>query len=302
MVGALALGCGSEDDGGGGGAGAGGSPSSPGSGGALVVTGGSTGSGGGSPGSGGGGMVMPGDQGSSRLGGPVMPGDPAGSGGSIGTGGSSSRPDSCGASLTGIVRDFESSHPDFEFLIESDPGIVLDTLGSDGKPVYAGEDGNPTTNGQAAFDQWYRDVAGVNQSFYLTLNLVQSAGNVYTFHDSDFFPLDGAGFGDEGNAHNYHFTFELQTEFRYNGGEIFRFVGDDDLFTFINGQLVIDLGGVHGAQEGEVDLDDQAAALGLVVGEIYPLAFFFAERHTTESNFRIETSLEFVDCGPIVVQ
>jgi fibro-slime domain-containing protein len=38
-------------------------------------------------------------------------------------------------------------------------------------------------------------------------------------------------------------------------------------------------------------------ALGLTAMGTYRLDFFWAERHLTQSNFRIDTSLEFVDCG-----
>ena len=77
-------------------------------------------------------------------------------------------------------------------------------------------------------------------------------------------------------------------------------IGDDDLFTFINGRLAIDLGGVHGPMESEIDLDARAAELGIEVGEVYSLDFFFAERHLTQSNFRIDTTIgDFVDCGTI---
>jgi fibro-slime domain-containing protein len=204
----------------------------------------------------------------------------------------------CGTSLTGTVRDFTTSHPDFEYVIAVDPGIVDASLGADDKPVYAGgPDGTATTHGPEAFDQWYRDVDGVNLSSALTIALSGGEGGVYTYDNGAFFPIDDQGFGNQGNPHNYHFTYELHTRFRYQGGEIFRFTGDDDLFTFIDGVLVIDLGGVHGAMSSEVDLDARAAELGLAVGEIYDLDVFFAERHTTESNFRIDTSLAFVDCG-----
>jgi fibro-slime domain-containing protein len=50
---------------------------------------------------------------------------------------------------------------------------------------------------------------------------------------------------------------------------------------------VIDLGGVHGAVEQEVQLN----RLGLVDGQEYDLDFFFAERHRTQSNFKITTNL-----------
>jgi fibro-slime domain-containing protein len=56
---------------------------------------------------------------------------------------------------------------------------------------------------------------------------------------------------------------------------------------FINGKLVIDLGGVHGAESATVLLD----SLGLTRGSTYPLDLFFAERHVTGSHFRVDTSL-----------
>jgi fibro-slime domain-containing protein len=91
-------------------------------------------------------------------------------------------------------------------------------------------------------------------------------------------------------------------EFKYNGGEVFTFRGDDDLWVFVNGKLGLDLGGVHGALEGTLDLDANAARLGVTPGNVYALDFFQAERHTSESNFRIETNLVFTNCDPIIVR
>lgn len=197
-------------------------------------------------------------------------------------------------SLTGTIRDFNDTHPDFESVIAFDPGIVETTLGADGKPVYAGLSGNPTTHGQAAFDQWYRDEAGVNlsQSYAITLdNTITPDPNVYTFVSSAFFPIDGQLLGNQGRPHNYHFTYELHTSFTYQGGEVFTFTGDDDLWVFINDQLVIDLGGVHGAMTDSVSLDAIAASIGIAVGGSYDFDLFFAERHTVASTFRIDTSI-----------
>lgn len=212
---------------------------------------------------------------------------PAGVGGAGGGGGGPN----CNTVLKAIVRDFSVSHPDFEYTIGDDLGIVQSMLGPDAKPVYAGNPTTPTTTGKDNFDQWYNDVPGVNMAIPTEIPLMDAGNGTYTFASNAFFPIDDQGFGNEGNIHNYHFTLEMRTQFEYKGGEVFTFTGDDDLFTYINGRLAINLGGVHGAQSSSVDLDARAAELGIVPGNKYSLDFFFAERHTSESNFRIDTTI-----------
>jgi len=189
--------------------------------------------------------------------------------------------------LTTTVRDFNASHPDFEELIQTDPGIVLSTLGGDGKPVYAGLAGNPTTSGASNFNQWYNDVAGVNLSTSYDLVLSDIGGGIYQYSNPSFFPIDGQLLGNEGRGHNYHFTLELHSQFTYQAGQTFKFTGDDDVFVFIDDELVIDLGGVHSAQSATVNLD----TLVLTAGQNYSFDLFFAERHTSESSFTMQTSI-----------
>ena len=233
------------------------------------------------------------DVGGYKLGDPITPGSaPPDAGTGVTPGG-------CGTKLLAVVRDFRADGVNFQGVIEDDRGLVNDTLGSDEKPVFAKSGATATTGGQADFDQWYRDVDGVNMPYVLYL-WFQPNGGVLTFHSTSFFPLDGKGFGNENNGHNFHFTTEVHTEFEYRGGETFHFTGDDDLWVFINKKLAIDLGGVHGAQTAQVDLDASAGTLGITKGQIYPLEFFHAERHTSESNFQVETDLAFVNCGVIV--
>lgn len=198
--------------------------------------------------------------------------------------------------LTATVRDFLDTHPDFEHAIGDDRGIVKSTLGPDDKPVYAaGDAGTLTTTGPKDFDQWYNDVPGVNETTQIQLKFetVADKPNQFRYSSSDFFPIDGQLFGNQGRPHNYHFTLEIATSFRYVGGETFTFSGDDDVWVFINRQLAIDLGGVHVRETAEVNLDDNRSRFGISVGETYPLHIFFAERHTVASDFEVDTEVAF---------
>ena len=197
--------------------------------------------------------------------------------------------------LTGTLRDFHPSHPDFENRVGDDHGIVETMLGSDDKPVYAHGGSTRTVTSPVSFFQWYHDTPGINRSapLSLTLNRTSLTPLVYSFVNNAFFPLDGQLFGDEGNNHNFHFTLELHTEVEYRGGETLSFQGDDDLLIFVAGSLVIDLGGAHPTEAATVSLD----SLGLATGTIYPLDVFFAERHTSSSTLRVETTnARFVQC------
>ncbi len=198
----------------------------------------------------------------------------------------------CGK-LTAVLRDFRSDHPDFEHLKGDDRGILMPTLGPDGKPVFAPSGSSVTVTSAATFDQWYRDTAGINLHFEQDLPMMQNPPGAITYDNQAFFPLDGMGWPNtEIYGHNFWFTTEIHTSFTYKGGEQFTFTGDDDLWIFVNNRLALDLGGVHVAETGTIDFDAAAVSLGLTLGNTYPLAVFHAERHTDQSHFKMSTTID----------
>jgi fibro-slime domain-containing protein len=197
----------------------------------------------------------------------------------------------CGELLM-TLRDFKSSHPDMQKGVGIDTGFVKPTLGTDGKPMYAPAGATSTVSGATSFNQWYRDVAGTNLTSQQTIMLVENPPGTFTYDNQQFFPLDGQGFGNESLFHNFHFTTEIHTTFTYHGGEVFQFIGDDDVFVYVNKKLVADLGGVHDPLTATVNFDARAVELGITVGGTYTLDVFHAERHTVSSTFKMVTTID----------
>jgi fibro-slime domain-containing protein len=282
-----------------------------------------------------GGIPTNGGTGAGGTGGAVIPQGGASSG-AAGTGAQpGTLCQGTGARLKAVLRDFQPTavapflaHPDFEphlmkpsasnFYNMVELGIVQRTISDEvnRKPMYAGPmTGTNTTQGSAYFPSWFTDTMNVNLSIDYYLDFVeQSPGSpIYVFDRMPFLPVDDPSpanpnscpqnalqpngkclLGNSTNymTHNYALTLEFHTKFKYTPGMRFVFAGDDDVWVFVNGQLAIDLGGIHQRTEATLNLDNA----GLTVGAEYILDFFWAERHVTASNFRVETSLDFINC------
>lgn len=180
-------------------------------------------------------------------------------------------------------------------------GMVQNRLGTNGKPV--------KVNGACQsddFSQWFvaeNLSGGYTNEICHNITLQKNEDGLYEYDTDAFFPLDSFRFLDEartirnpnytpdegadGKQHNFWFTMELSAKFEYVPGQTFYFRGDDDVWVFIDSQLVVDLGGLHMAAEGSVNLDN----LRLTAGKTYTFKLFFAERKCCHSNFRMVTSI-----------
>ena len=192
------------------------------------------------------------------------------------------------------------------------PGLVRSTLNSFGKPVWSGKiDCNigQTTHGpQYWYDTlWRTSTGGYSQSYVagatqlnhfkcLRIPLkLDAAGQYYSFESGSFFPLDTATsipfpYRPGNNAANFHFAMHAKAAFEYVPGLKFEFKGDDDVWIFIDKKLVLDIGGMHSAVAGTIDLD----VLGLVEGRSYQFDMFYNERHTVGSSISIKTTMNLV--------
>ena len=203
-----------------------------------------------------------------------------------------------------IYRDFTpATSPDFEFPFSGPgslatgvlPGIAQTFLAADQEPAFLATRSAVTS--ATTFNQWWHD-GPTNRIVLGSVTLLKQPDNSYLYNSQltpqptayvSFFPIDGRGFGNfAATGHNYHFTSELRYPFTFQGGEVLDFLGDDDLWVFINGRLAVDLGGAHNPAAGSITLTPANATLfGLTAGNTYRLDVFQAERHSTGSSYKL---------------
>lgn len=116
---------------------------------------------------------------------------------------------------------------------------------------------------------------------------------------------DGNWAAEPGGAlHNFGFTSEIRYWFKYDSAATatLDFVGDDDVWVFVNGTLALDLGGWHVPVEGSFTLDAASGSrFNLKSGSVYQIAVFQMERKKTGSTFKLTLSgfdTARSDCSP----
>ena len=133
--------------------------------------------------------------------------------------------------------------------------------------------------------------------------------------ENRFDPISGKYFGNNGNkylevvdpnqtdiAHyykntNYNLTLEGHAQFIFYEDDnlFFNFTGDDDVYLYINGVRVLDMGGGHAISKCGISLNNVKELCGLKDGQVYDFDFYYMERHGTAANFGFETNIKIVD-------
>ena len=115
---------------------------------------------------------------------------------------------------------------------------------------------------------------------------------VYRFSDDDYRPINGVLLGNENKAYNYHLTVEIDADFTYaaDAGQWFEIRCTDDAYLFVNGRLVIDLGGYGYNKAMYADME----RLGLSDGETYRVQLFHAQRQQGLAIFRLQTNMVLI--------
>lgn len=158
-------------------------------------------------------------------------------------------------------------------------GMVKSRLGSDRLPIPAFSDsesswnalhdalsinviGNDPVRETDNFYRWFHEVPGLSRRIDgRTVTFNRTAEGTYTYGGQDIYPIDdvpGIDASDiqlkdwQGQLHNFNFTAHLGfgIKVKASGNERFEFSGDDDVWVFLNNQLILDMGGLHGPISG----------------------------------------------------
>lgn len=140
-----------------------------------------------------------------------------------------------------------------------------------------------------SFSHWFQSAPNENTSKRLDIPLTRGSDGVYSYSTPDFHPIDGDLYGNNGLPHNRGLTFSVDANVSYSKctGQFFEYGGDLEAWVFVNGKLVLDMGGSPGGAKQIVDFD----RLGLTDKSTARVQIFFAQRSLVAAAFHVRTNM-----------
>ena len=151
---------------------------------------------------------------------------------------------------------------------------------------------------------------------HITLDYYENTNEVYSpwYHNEGFYPFDWSH--REHQAYDLGFGVAMEIKFTLgpdgclkNGDhQVFEFSGDDDLWVYIDDQLILDLGGDHKMTQGKIDFADKtildtttkavqdgvtrnANGFTLANKAVHTMKLFYLERGMFDSNLKFSFSM-----------
>ena len=179
----------------------------------------------------------------------------------------------------------------------AEPGFFVD---SDYSVQFGGSIGGETRNLRKVYKDYTLEFARKGDTY--TLNGVRNKDNGWvTGAGNNFYPLNSVkpSYEESETSNNYYFGMRYDVTFKigdYVGPLNYKFTGDDDLWVVLDGKkIVIDLGGIHSAATGNVDLwqyiGDKENLTEAQKQQTHTLTILYMERGAGASNCQMEFTL-----------
>lgn len=175
----------------------------------------------------------------------------------------------------------------------------------------------------------HRDATGLQNPKHGSFFPFNTLGNSVIEHTANGSDIYGIS-----TKPDYHFGMTMSAKFIQpkdgkikDNNMVFEFSGDDDVWVYIDGVLVLDIGGIHNAASGSINFADGTATVGtttknlktlfeeenktedFVSGEnrfadytMHTINFYYLERGAGDSNCKLKFNLPTVPDGSVTVQ
>ncbi|MBQ3215205.1 MAG: starch-binding protein, partial [Oscillospiraceae bacterium] len=161
----------------------------------------------------------------------------------------------------GFTTGLKGNETDANYINDSQAAIKYTPYMKEENDQWIFGDGTISLHNVNSKDMWWYDTYNTTTRFPF-LPIYDNEGDYADNSTSYYFCDDGVrsyrtDFGTyQGRNYNYVLASNGEFVYREEDGLFFQFEGDDDVYLFINGQIVLDIGGAHSITSVSINVDD----------------------------------------------